>query len=40
MDLFFYKGARIIFQIALTILEKNKDYLLSSSDDGKFFDFS
>ncbi|KAF7989163.1 hypothetical protein HCN44_007473 [Aphidius gifuensis] len=35
MDCFFYDGAKIIFQIALTILEWNQDKLLNCRDDGE-----
>ncbi|XP_034948646.1 TBC1 domain family member 9 [Chelonus insularis] len=35
MDCFFYDGARVIFQIALTVLEWNQDKLLECRDDGE-----
>lgn len=35
MDCFFYDGAKVVFQIALTILEDNKEDLLASRDDGE-----
>ncbi|XP_003739779.1 TBC1 domain family member 9 [Galendromus occidentalis] len=34
MDCFFYDGPRIIFQVALTILDKNKKSLVKAKDDG------
>jgi hypothetical protein len=36
MDGFFADGARVIFQLALTVLAKNEAFLLSCADDGKF----
>ncbi|CAK9821928.1 TBC1 domain family member 9 [Anthophora retusa] len=35
MDCFFYDGAKVIFQIALTVLEWNQDKLLNCPDDGE-----
>ncbi|XP_017882346.1 TBC1 domain family member 9 [Ceratina calcarata] len=35
MDCFFYDGAKVIFQIALTVLEWNQDKLLNCRDDGE-----
>lgn len=35
LDCFFYDGAKVLFQLALTILEKNKDRLLNCMDDGE-----
>ncbi|XP_077979306.1 TBC1 domain family member 9-like isoform X2 [Glandiceps talaboti] len=35
IDCFFYDGAKVIFQIALEILEANKDKLLDCTDDGE-----
>uniref|UniRef100_A0A1B6C1U8 Rab-GAP TBC domain-containing protein n=1 Tax=Clastoptera arizonana TaxID=38151 RepID=A0A1B6C1U8_9HEMI len=35
IDCFFYDGARVIFQVALTILEANEKKLLSCNDDGE-----
>lgn len=35
MDCFFYDGAKVIFQVALTILEWNKTNLLTVRDDGE-----
>nr|XP_006825194.1 PREDICTED: TBC1 domain family member 9-like [Saccoglossus kowalevskii] len=35
MDCFFYDGAKVIFQIALEILDANKDKLLECADDGE-----
>ncbi|KAG8310404.1 TBC1 domain member 8B [Homalodisca vitripennis] len=35
VDCFFYDGARVIFQVALTILETNQDKLLECNDDGE-----
>ena len=34
MDGFFADGARVIFQLALTILAKNESFLLGCADDG------
>jgi len=34
MDAFFADGARVIFQLALTVLAKNEAFLLSCADDG------
>ncbi|XP_033751283.1 TBC1 domain family member 9-like [Pecten maximus] len=35
LDCFFYDGARVIFQVALTILDAKKDELLAARDDGE-----
>ncbi|GAB6031060.1 TBC1 domain member 9 [Chamberlinius hualienensis] len=35
VDCFFYDGAKVIFQMALTVLEENKDKLLNCKDDGE-----
>ena len=35
MDGFFCDGARAIFQLALTVLSRNEEFLLHCSDDGK-----
>ncbi|BES97863.1 GRAM [Nesidiocoris tenuis] len=35
VDCCFYDGAKIIFQVALTVLEANKDVLLKCRDDGE-----
>ncbi|XP_066586469.1 TBC1 domain family member 9 isoform X2 [Prorops nasuta] len=35
MDCFFYDGAKVIFQIALMVLEWNQDKLLNCRDDGE-----
>ena len=35
MDGFFCDGARVIFQLALTVLARNEEYLMSCTDDGK-----
>ncbi|KAL2731408.1 TBC1 domain family member 9-like isoform X2 [Vespula squamosa] len=35
MDCFFYDGAKVIFQIALTVLQWNQDKLLNCRDDGE-----
>ena len=35
MDCFFYSGARIIFQLALTVLNHNKQFLLDCKDEGE-----
>ena len=35
MDAFFTDGARVIFQLALTVLSKNEEFLLNCADDGK-----
>ncbi|XP_069703909.1 TBC1 domain family member 9 isoform X3 [Periplaneta americana] len=35
IDCFFYDGARVIFQVALTVLEANQDKLLTCRDDGE-----
>ncbi len=35
MDAFFFDGARVLFVLALTILKKNEEYLLTCSDDGE-----
>ena len=34
MDAFFADGARVIFQLALTVLAKNEAFLLGCADDG------
>jgi len=34
MDCFFYSGAKVLFQLALTILKKNSDSILNAGDDG------
>ena len=33
IDCFFYEGARVIFQLALAILSRNKDFLLDCNDE-------
>lgn len=35
IDCFFYDGAKVIFQVALTVLESNQDKLLACRDDGE-----
>lgn len=35
MDGFFCDGARVIFQLALTVLARNEEFLLNCTDDGK-----
>ncbi|XP_059480535.1 TBC1 domain family member 9 [Neocloeon triangulifer] len=35
VDCFFYDGAKVIFQLALTILENNQDALLACKDEGE-----
>ena len=35
MDCFFYEGAKVIFQLALTILSRNSEFLLSCRDEGE-----
>lgn len=35
MDCFFYDGAKVIFQVALMLLEWNQDKLLQCKDEGK-----
>lgn len=35
MDAFFADGARVIFQLALTVLAKNEEFLLTCADDGE-----
>lgn len=35
MDGFFCEGARVIFQLTLTILSKNEDFIMNSHDDGE-----
>ncbi len=35
LDAFFYDGARTMFILALTILKRNQDYLMSCSDEGE-----
>ena len=37
MDAFFYDGARVLFILALTILDKNRDFLLKCADEGENF---
>jgi hypothetical protein len=34
MDIFFYDGIKVLFQLALTILKENQDRLLKCQDDG------
>lgn len=34
MDCFFYDGAKVIFQVALTLLEWNQEKLLQCKDEG------
>ena len=34
MDCFFYDGAKVMFQLALTILQENKEKLLECTDEG------
>jgi len=34
IDCFFYEGAKVLFQLALTILSNNREFLLSCTDDG------
>ena len=34
MDCFFYDGAKVMFQLALTILQENKQQLLECTDEG------
>ena len=34
IDVFFYDGIKVLFQLALTILNENYHYLLQSCDDG------
>jgi hypothetical protein len=34
MDCFFYDGAKVIFQLSLTILQENKEQLLSCNEEG------
>lgn len=34
VDCFFYDGAKVMFQLALTILDKNKEELLKCKDEG------
>ena len=34
MDCFFYDGAKVMFQLSLTILQENKDALLSCNEEG------
>lgn len=40
MDCFFYDGAKIIFQVALMLLEWNQERLLECRDEGKHNDKS
>lgn len=35
IDCFFYDGAKVVFQVALTILSSNEDELLKAKDDGE-----
>eukprot|EP00092_Neocalanus_flemingeri_P012003 GFUD01012940.1.p1 GENE.GFUD01012940.1~~GFUD01012940.1.p1 ORF type:complete len:1138 (+),score=342.79 GFUD01012940.1:127-3540(+) len=35
IDCFFYEGAKVIFQLALTILSRNSEFLLSCRDEGE-----
>jgi hypothetical protein len=35
MDCFFYEGAKVLFQLALVILAKNREFLLRCADDGE-----
>ncbi|XP_034038116.1 TBC1 domain family member 9B isoform X2 [Thalassophryne amazonica] len=35
VDCFFYEGVKVIFQVALAVLDDNMDALLSSSDEGE-----
>ena len=34
IDCFFYDGAKVMFQLALTILQKNKDKIMECNDEG------
>lgn len=34
MDIFFYDGIKVLFQLALTILKQNEEQLLKCQDDG------
>ena len=34
MDCFFYDGAKVMFQLSLTILQENKEALLSCNEEG------
>ena|ERR1700679_1686153 len=34
MDIFFYDGIKVLFQLALTILKENEERLLQCQDDG------
>ncbi len=34
VDCFFYDGAKVMFQLALTILQENKDALLNCNEEG------
>ncbi|CAF4382331.1 unnamed protein product, partial [Adineta steineri] len=34
IDIFFYDGIKVLFQLALTILNENRQHLLDSVDDG------
>ena len=35
IDLFFYDGIQVLFQLALTILQENREQLLKCEDDGE-----
>lgn len=35
VDCFFYDGAKVVFQVALTVLVKNRDALIQCKDDGE-----
>jgi hypothetical protein len=37
MDGFFADGARVIFQLAITLLAKNEAFLLNCADDGAYY---
>lgn len=37
MDCFFYDGAKVIFQVALQLLEWNQERLLECRDEGKIY---
>jgi TBC1 domain family member 8/9 len=34
MDCFFYDGAKVMFQLSLTILQENKEALLNCNEEG------
>ena len=36
MDGFFCDGARVIFQLALTVLSRNEEFLMNCTDDGMY----